>query len=332
MVYSTYKKQRILCLYSLGLKAPSICEIIRNEGMTTSRVGIHKFLRRFEMYGSIERKTGSGPPSKITAEVKRIVEEKMREDDETTAYQLHLLLTSRAISISLRTVLRCRTSLGWTFRGSAYCQLIRDANKVKRLDWAKEYKDDDFTNVIYTDECTVQLETHRRFCCRKKGETPKPKPRPKHPLKLHIWAGISRKGSTEICIFEGIMDKYLYVEILRETLLPFIRQVYPNSHRFMADNDPKHTSKFAQTFLKENDIHWWRTPAESPDLNPIENLWHELKEFIRREVKPRNKQQLCDGIIEFWRTVDVRKCEKYIKHLKKVIPQVIELNGNATGY
>ena len=51
------------------------------------------------MYGSIERKTGSGPPSKITAEVKRIVEEKMREDDETTACQLHLLLTSRAISI-----------------------------------------------------------------------------------------------------------------------------------------------------------------------------------------------------------------------------------------
>ena len=45
------------------------------------------------------------------------------------------------------------------------------------------------------------------------------------------------------------MDKYLYVEILRETLLPFIRQVYPNSHRFMADNDPKHTSKFAQTFV-----------------------------------------------------------------------------------
>ena len=52
----------------------------------------------------------------------------------------------------------------------------------------------------------------------------------------------------------------------------------------------------------------------------------------RSEVKESNKQQLCDGIIDFCRTVDWRKCEKYIKYLKKGITQVIELNGNATGY
>ena len=53
-------------------------------------------------------------------------------------------------------------SSGWTFRGSAYCQLIRDVNKEKRLEWALQYKND---KVIYTDECTVQMESHRRFCC-----------------------------------------------------------------------------------------------------------------------------------------------------------------------
>ena len=69
-----------------------------------------------------------------------------------------------------------------------------------------------------------------------------------------------------------------------------------------------------------------------PDLNPIENLWHELKEYIRREAKPTTKQELVDGINTFWTTVDENKCHHYINHLKKVIPRVIEKQGDATGY
>ena len=123
------------------------------------------------------RQPGSGRPSKITAEIRQIVVEQMRLDDETTVYQLHRLLTEKGYSISLPTILRCRTALGWTFRGSAYCQLIREANKVKRLAWAQEHLDDSFDSVIWTDECGVQMESHRRFACRKRGEAPRPKPR-----------------------------------------------------------------------------------------------------------------------------------------------------------
>ena len=100
--------------------------------------------------------------------------------------------------------MRNRHQLGWTYRGSAYCQLIRQQNKVKRVDWARANLHDDFENVIWSDETTVQLETHRRHCYRKEGEKPNPKPRPKHPVKVHVWAGISKKGATEVCVFEGI--------------------------------------------------------------------------------------------------------------------------------
>ena len=62
------------------------------------------------------------------------------------------------------------------------------------------------------------------------------------------------------------------------------------------------------------------------------SLWHELKEFIRREVKPKNKAELVEGIKRFWLTVDATKCQKYIQYLSKVIPRIVELNGNATGY
>ena len=177
MVYSTYKKQRILYHYSRGLRAPTIAKVLEQEKLKCSRVGIAKFLKVYESTGSIARQPGSGRPSKITAEIRQIVEEQMRLDDETTAYQLHRLLTEKGYSISLPTILRCRTALGWMFRGSAYCQLIREANKVKRLAWAQEHLDDSFDSVIWTDECSVQMESHRRFACRKRGEAPRPKPR-----------------------------------------------------------------------------------------------------------------------------------------------------------
>ena len=100
----------------------------------------------------------------------------------------------------------------------------------------------------------------------------------------------------------------------------------------MQNNDPKHTSRAARGFFEEEQINWWKTPPESPDANPIENLWHELKEFIRREVKPTTKAELISGIKRFWNTVDVHKCNKYINHLHKAIPKIIKLNGAATGY
>ena len=67
-------------------------------------------------------------------------------------------------------------------------------------------------------------------------------------------------------------------------------------------------------------------------MNPIENVWHELKEFIRRDIKPTTKSELISGIKQFWNTVDTIKCNKYINHLRKVVPKVISLEGAATGY
>ena len=83
--------------------------------------------------GTITQQAGSGRRTVITDEVRRIVEEQMRGDDETTASQLHVRLTSLGHTLNVRTILRCRTSLVWVFGGSAYCQLIRDATSQR--DW-----------------------------------------------------------------------------------------------------------------------------------------------------------------------------------------------------
>jgi len=104
--------------------------------------------------------------------------------------------------------------MGWVYRGSAYCQLIRNENKQKWLEWAQRNLYENFDDVIWSDEASIQLDSHKRYCCRKEGERPRPKP----PTKVHVWAGISKKGATGICIFEGKMNAHLFCQILRQTV------------------------------------------------------------------------------------------------------------------
>ena len=57
---------------------------------------------------------------------------------------------------------------------------------------------------------------------------------------------------------------------------------------------------------EENGVCWWKTPPGSLDTNPIENVWHELKEFMRREVKPHNISELVDVFGKIWTKPNAR--------------------------
>lgn len=151
-------------------------------------------------------------------------------------------------------------------------------------------------------------------------------------LQVHVWGAISRRGVAPLAIFQGIMDSVFYQRILEEHLLPFVRTVYPDGHRFMQDNDPKHVSRSTRAWMEEHHVNHWPTPPESPDLNPIENMWHQVKEHLRKNVKPTSKDELVNAIDAFWRTIEPELCNRYIGHLKKVLPAVVEKNGQATGY
>ena len=113
MVFSDYVKLRIVFFHGEGHGPSKIVQLLAREGISASKTGIAKFLERYRRTGSTARQKGSGGKWKITGEIKKLVEEQMRRDDETTASQLHALVTREGHRLSLSTVLRCRSQLGW---------------------------------------------------------------------------------------------------------------------------------------------------------------------------------------------------------------------------
>ena len=102
-----------------------------------------------------------------------------------------------------------------------------------------------FDNIVFIDESSIVLDHHAKIYFRIEGEQPKLKPKSKHPVKVHVWAGMSTWGATDILIFEGIMKKSFYVEeILKKQLMPFLNRIFPDgNYRFQQDNDPRQTQK-----------------------------------------------------------------------------------------
>jgi len=148
------------------------------------------------------------------------------------------------------------------------------------------------------------------------------------------------------------MNQYGYKEILLRYLYPWLLRTYEGRCFVHQDNDPKHKSGLCMTtcfkygiivvsflscqmdfrhkimgslityflFMKP------KAPAQSPDLNPIEYVWHALKEHIRSKV-PSNQDELERCVFEFLEKLTPEACGRYIDTLKETLRIVIRKGG-----
>ena len=80
---------------------------------------------------------------------------------------------------------------------------------------------------------------------------------------------------------------------------------------FQQDNDPKHKSTRVKEYIDDRNIKTMSWPSQSPDMNPIENLWHDLKTVVASKTQ-KNIKQLKEIIVAEWNLIDKNICKNLV--------------------
>lgn len=115
-----------------------------------------------------------------------------------------------------------------------------------------------------------------------------------------VWGCMSANGIVNLKIIDGIMDQYVYIDILKNNLQSSVAKMHlPEDHIFQQDNEPKHSALNSKLWILYNTPSYVRTPLRSPDMNPIEHLWAELEKRIRKR-RISNRNVLKIALAEEW--------------------------------
>ena len=126
------------------------------------------------------------------------------------------------------------------------------------------------------------------------------------------------------------MNAQQYLDLLKNKLK--LHMTIHNCSVFMQDGAPCHRAKIVTQFLKSKKIHLLDWPGNSPDLNPIENLWKVLKDKVS-ERQPTNAKMLEQAIKEVWvREITIEYCRNLVESIPKRSEAVIKAKGGPTKY
>ena len=246
------------------------------------------------------------------------------------------------------------------------CQkpVLKPSHKAARLLWARRYQNwtvEDWKRVIWSDESAIVLgrKSRQHRCIRKKGQaflarhcdgTVK-----SGKITMMVWACFSGVGPGPLIVCEaGSVTADRYIEILNDGAITFVETLLKpepgadsitvateNTFLFIHDNAPCHKAAKVTKFLKKQRLPIMKWLAQSPDLNPIENLWIDLKECfhsrcIQLGLKPSTRPEVLEkyaGILrELWNEQGMELITKLIKSMPKHVAAVIAARGGHTKY
>ncbi len=154
----------------------------------------------------------------------------------------------------------------------------------------------------------------------------------KLPQSVMIWAAMSSAGVGPLCFLKSTVNAAIYQEILEHFMLPSADKLYGDADFiFQQDLAPAHTAKGTKSWFNDHGVTVLDWPANSPDLNPIENLCGIVKRKMR-DTRPNNADDLQATVKETWASIPPQQCHKLITSMPRRIEAVIKAKGAPTKY
>uniref|UniRef100_A0A2A4J5V2 Tc1-like transposase DDE domain-containing protein n=1 Tax=Heliothis virescens TaxID=7102 RepID=A0A2A4J5V2_HELVI len=309
-----------------------------------SRRAIRNVWERYQETGSVARRPGTGRTRATTSHEDRYIRLTARRERTVTARTLQTRLRrSTGTRVSDQTIRNRLHEDGQRFRVRAVRLKLTRAHRAASLRFAREHliwTMENWSTVLFTDECKVKFysDDKRIRVWRKPGE------RFTEPCihgtdrfggpSVMVWGGISLMGRTELVILEeGSVTAASYVErVIQPHVIPFSQRVGPG-FVFMQDNARPHMARVTQRALSEANISVLPWPAKSPDLNPIEHLWDQLKRSLKENYSQLNSQQeLINALKLCWKRIPEQNVTHLIESVPDRLRECIQSRGGPTRY
>lgn len=221
---------------------------------------------------------------------------------------------------------------------------LTQRHKRERMDFAIAHRDwtiEDWKHVVWSDETKINClgSDGRVWVWKRAGEQLNPR-LVQETTKfgggcIMFWGCMFWGGVGYGTRIDGRMDADLYTQIMADELLNSLEYYSKNREDilFQQDNDPKHTSKKAKKWFEDNEIQVMKWPAQSPDLNPIEHLWHHLKNKVGAiEPPPASLEELWERVQVEWNGIGKEVCQNLIESMPRRMQAVIQAKGGYTKY
>lgn len=326
------QRAALITMDLLGIEHSTICDLTGCKAETVDR-----WVESYETTGTVDDEERS-PRGRVTtrSQDQRIVGLARQKHFITP----HLIGSKLKLHVDDRTVRRRLNEMGLLGRVARSEFPFTPKHMADRLSFAQAHlgwTDNDWKQVVFADETFLGLGNEGQVWVQRPAGKAYDKEYMKHQKRnfaerVGFYSFFSYHGVGPAHVYAWNMNEYLYRAALDDLLNPYFKQNRTRGLKYyLHDNAKYHASHFTQNWFADKPIECIKLPARSPDLNPTENLWSELKRRIA-EYQPTTIEEIIEIAWQEWPQIEQSLCAKLVKSMPERMQAVIAAEGHMTRY